>query len=147
MWVAWLAMLHHKACDFSRGLFTSAHLPRAGAAADNSATVTSGPAVSPRPRPRAMPESSLARARNAASSTISTAQAAISTPEASLAAPRASRADTQVLRIEHVGAHDFDLGALAVHGRESGETPSDAPPAAGHEGESHPAPELDRGGR
>ena len=24
MWVAWLAMLHHKACDFSRGLFTYA---------------------------------------------------------------------------------------------------------------------------
>src|SRR5437588_9995486 len=94
-----------------------------------------------------MPESSLARARNAASSTISTAQAASSTPGTSLAAPRASRADTQVLRIEHVGARDFELGALAVHGRESGETPSDAPPAAGHEGESHPAPELDRGGR
>src|SRR5204863_4930133 len=68
-------------------------------------------------------------------------------PAPSLAGPRASRANTQVLRIEHVGAHDFDLGALAVHGRESGETPSDAPPAAGHEGESHPAPELDRGGR
>src|SRR5207237_8666649 len=98
-------------------------------------------AASSRPRPRAMPESSLARGRNAASSTSSTAQAASSTPGASRAAPRASPADTQVLRVEHVGARDFELGALAVHGREGGETPSDPPPAAGHEGKSHPAPE------
>ena len=46
---------------------------------------------------------------------------------------------TQVLRVELVGADDLDLGALAVDRRESGEPPTDAPPAAGYEGESDPA--------
>src|SRR5689334_10394999 len=78
---------------------------------------------------------------------MSSAQEASWHPAAWLIGACASRAHTQVLRVEHVGADDLDLAALAVHGRETDETPSDAPPAACNEGEPHPPLELDRRSR
>src|ERR1700758_4728606 len=55
--------------------------------------------------------------------------------------------DTGVLRIEHVGTHDFDLGALAVKGRSAEQARADALPAGREQREPHPPLEIDGRGR
>src|SRR4029077_14793971 len=56
-----------------------------------------------------------------------------------------SGADTGVLRIEHVGAQNAQLGALAVYRGDARQLLADALPAAREQRESHPALKL--GGR
>src|ERR1700682_3935133 len=61
--------------------------------------------------------------------------------------PGASSPDTNVVRIEHVGADDLELGDLVVNGRCADEPLTQALAAARHQRQAHPAIELDRGGR
>src|SRR5882762_5497592 len=90
-----------------------------------------------------MLSSSWARACRAAISTISATQDASRMP----GADTDSGPDTSVLRIEHVGAHDLELGDLVVNGRCADHPLTQAPAAARHQRQTHPAIELDRGGR
>src|ERR1700730_5197632 len=89
-----------------------------------------------------MLSSSRARPWRAAISTTSAAPEASRTPADTDSGP-----DTSVLRIEHVGAHDLDLAGLAVNGRCAHQSLTQALAATRHQGEAHPAIELDRGGR
>src|SRR3984893_19408201 len=90
-----------------------------------------------------MLSSSRARPWRAAISTMSAAQDASRRP----GADTDSGPDTSVVRIEHVGAHDLDLARLVVNGRCADQPLTQALAATRHQGEAHPAIELDRGGR
>src|SRR5258708_35428070 len=83
--------------------------------------------------------SSGARPWRAAISTISAAQDASRMPD--------SGADTQVLRIEHVRAHDLDLDGLVVNRRGADQPLPQSLAAARNPRETHPAIARDRRGR
>src|SRR5579863_805628 len=97
------------------------------------------------PRAAASRSRSALRLRKAASSRISAVTGASRIP-----APgdggRGSGPDTQVLRVEHVGAHDLELRRLIVERRDAEQTAADALAAAREQREPHPALELGGGG-
>src|SRR5579863_68871 len=69
------------------------------------------------------------------------------TPAKRPASELSSGADTGVVRVQHVGADDFDLGALGSHRRCAGEALADTVSSAGEQRESHPPLKFNRGGR
>src|SRR2546430_8187914 len=91
--------------------------------------------------------SSGARPCRAAISTISAAQDASRMPGVARGIGRESGADTKVLRVEHVRAHDLDLDGLVVNRRCADQPLTQPPAAARHQRQAHPAVALDRGGR
>src|SRR5260370_5813499 len=89
-----------------------------------------------------MRSSSRARPWNAAISTTSATQEASRTPADTDSGP-----DTNVLRIEHVGAHDLDLAGFVVNGRCADQPLTQPLAAAHHQRQAHPTIELDPRGR
>src|SRR5256885_12941304 len=60
---------------------------------------------------------------------------------------RQSGADTKVLRIEQVWAHDLELDGLVVNRRRADQPLTQPPAAARQQRQAHPAVALNRGGR
>src|SRR2546423_11842726 len=100
------------------------------------------------PRSTLFPYTTLFRSPcRAAISTISAAQDASRMPGVARGIDSDSGADTKLLRIEHVRAHDLHLDGLVVNRRCADQPLTQPPAAARRQRQPHPAVALDRGGR